>query len=498
MKEILGSAWRAPRNAAIFAAVAAIATASGRCPEAAPLPSSVGQWSTVYTWPDLPIHLHLLPNGKVLSWADGNRPETSASQPGSVNAHVVDIPAGQPPGDSVSVLNSKTDIFCSGHAFLSDGRLFVTGGRSVGPAQGVPDVNIFDYRGNTWTTKADYSAEYARWYASALTLPNGEVLLLSGTIDDINDPNLLPQVWKTGQGGFRDLTSAKLKLQNYPKLHVAPNGKVFHVGPEKATRFLDTSGTGSWTAGPSRKFSSRKTGASVMYDDGKILIVGGGDPPTKTAEFIDLKAASLAWQYASSMTYARRHINATVLADGKVLVTGGTSKSGNDASGAVLAAEMWDPATGPTGSWTTLASMQVPRLYHSTAILLPDGRVLSAGGNKANKNAEIYSPPYLFKGARPTISAAPASVSYGQTFSVQTPDAEAINKVRLIRLSSVTHSTNMNQRAGTLSFTKVSGSLNVTIPSNPNASPPGDYMLFILNTEGVPSIAKIIAVGAGV
>jgi hypothetical protein len=192
-------------------------------------------------------------------------------------------------------------------------------------------------------------------------------------------------------------------------------------------------------------------------------------------------------------------VNATVLPDGKVLVTGGSSAPGNDAAGAILAAEMWDPAT---GSWTTMASMQVPRLYHSTAVLLPDGRVLSAGGGRPpakdggtnNLNAEIYSPPYLFNGPRPTIGSAPATIGYGQTFAVQTPDAASIAKVRLIRLSSVTHSTNMNQRIETLSFTQASDGLNVTVPSNRNLLPPGHYMLFILNGAGVPSIATIVQV----
>jgi len=189
-----------------------------------------------------------------------------------------------------------------------------------------------------------------------------------------------------------------------------------------------------------------------------------------------------------------------LLPDGKVLVTGGTSSPGfNDATNSVLEAEMWDPAT---GFWSTMASMQVPRLYHSTAVLLPDGRVLSAGGGRPsatsggtdNWNAEIYSPPYLFKGARPIVSSAPTSLSYGQVFSAQTPDAANIADVTLIRLSSVTHSFNMNQRFTRLAFTRVSGALNITAPSNHSIVPPGHYMLFILNGNGVPSIAKIVQI----
>jgi hypothetical protein len=182
-----------------------------------------------------------------------------------------------------------------------------------------------------------------------------------------------------------------------------------------------------------------------------------------------------------------------------VLVTGGSGSAAfNDGAGAVLAAELWDPAT---EAWTTMASMRVKRVYHSTAILLPDGRVLSAGGTAGtngvvnNRDAEIYSPPYLFKGPRPTITAAPTSVGYGQTFAVQTPDATGIAKVRLVRLSSVTHSFNMNQRIETLAFTRATGGLDVTVPSNRNLLPPGHYMLFILDGAGVPSVATIVRVG---
>jgi hypothetical protein len=197
------------------------------------------------------------------------------------------------------------------------------------------------------------------------------------------------------------------------------------------------------------------------------------------------------------MTYARRQLNATILADGKVLASGGSSAAGfSTESGSVLAAELWDPAT---GTWSQMASMTTPRLYHSTALLLPDGRVLSAGGGRCagcnvdRTNAEIYSPPYLFKGARPTVTGAPTAVGYNQAFTIQTPDAANITKVTWIRLSSVTHSFNMNQRFSTLVISsRTSGALSVTSPANSNLSPPGHYLLFVLNSNGVPSVARIV------
>jgi hypothetical protein len=471
-------------------------------------PAVVGAWSPVYGWPDVAIHLHLLPstsNGiaKLLTFADDDVPGVKDRNPGFAKAFVVDIPAGQPPGAVVEVFNNQTNLFCSGHAFLPDGRLFVTGGHAGVNYYGVADVNIFDPASQSWQTTSGYPINYARWYGTALTLANGEVLVLGGTIGGSADSNPLPQVWQAG-GGFRDLTSALLKLKPYPKIYLAPNGRVFHVGPEQVTRFLDTAGTGQWIAGPKRQFGFRNYGPSAMYGDGTVLVIGGakvGATPTNTAEVINLTVPAPAWRYTNPMRFARRHANATVLPDGKVLVTGGSASVGfNDAAGAVLAAELWDP--GPE-TWATMASMAVPRVYHSSALLLPDGRILSAGGGRPkaknggvhNENAELYSPPYLFKGPRPTIASAPAAVGYGGTFSVQTPDAANIAKVRLLRLASTTHTFDMNQRVSTLSFTAAGGALNVTVPSNRNLVPPGHYMLFLLNSEGVPSIAKIVRVG---
>jgi hypothetical protein len=243
-----------------------------------------------------------------------------------------------------------------------------------------------------------------------------------------------------------------------------------------------------------------------MYDTGKILVVGGGDTPTKTAEAIDLTGAST-WTPVGSMAVARRQLNATLLADGKVLVTGGTNATGfNTAptSSAVLAAELWDPAN--PGVWTVLSSMSHNRLYHSTAQLLPNARVLSVGSGQPaatgltdDYTAEIFSPPYLFNqdgtpATRPVISSAPSNVSYGQAFTVNTASAASITKVTWIRLSAVTHSFNQNQRMNVLSFTPGSGAITVTAPLNSNLAPQGHYMLFIVNGNGVPSMAKIIRI----
>ena len=285
----------------------------------------------------------------------------------------------------------------------------------------------------------------------------------------------------------------------YPQMLLAPNGKVFNSGPTTTTRYLDTAGSGTWSVVAIRSSDlNRSYGSAVMYAPGKVLVMGGGDPPTNTAKVIDLNQPTPSWRAVGSMAFARRQINATLLPDGKVLVTGGTSSPGfNNPTGAVHAAEVWDPD--PTKeNWTTLASSSagIPRVYHSTALLLPDARVLSMGGN-GYPQTEIYSPPYLFKGPRPTITSAPTSVAYGQTFFVQTPDAAAITKVTMLRLSSVTHAFNMSQYISTLSFSPTPGGLNVVAPSGGTVAPPGRYLLFILNGSGGPSVGSIVKLGVG-
>ena len=231
---------------------------------------------------------------------------------------------------------------------------------------------------------------------------------------------------------------------------------------------------------------------------GKVVLIGGNDPPTATALTLDLNVATPGTTQIGSMAFARRQHNATVLPDGTVLVTGGTSSAGfNNPAHSVLAAELWNPSS---GRFKTLSSAQKPRLYHSVAALLPDGRVISAGGSGSGapvyKNAEIFSPPYLFNNdgtpaTRPSITNAPGSIGFGSGFSVTTSN-EDVSRFSLIRLSSVTHSTNFDQRFINMPFNRTGTQSSLTAPANGNLAPPGYYLLFALNAKGVPSIGKIL------
>jgi hypothetical protein len=463
-----------------LAAFALIVLCLGAAPVGGAQPEVTGQWSSVPNLPYYPIHIHLLPTGKVMIWGgysiSGDNahlwdPDTAATTPLSLAGY---------------------DLFCSGHSFLADGRLLVAGGNlNLDIKAGLADASLYDPTSDVWTRLPDMNA--GRWYPTVTTLANGDALVIAGNTET-GGTNPLPQVWQATSGTWRDLTNAVLNLPFYPWMYVAPNGKLFMAGPSVTARYLDPAGTGAWTAVADSSLY-RDYGSSVMYDDGKVLIVGGGGgrggsaPPTNTAQVIDLNAPIPVWRTVAPMAIGRRQLNATLLPDGTVLVNGGTSAAGFDnPAGAVFAAELWNPTT---ETWTTLASALIPRLYHSAALLLPDGRVLTTGGNN-KPQTEVFEPPYLFKGPRPTITAAPPTVTYGEAFFVETPDAASVTQVTWVRLSSVTHAFNMNQRINRLAFAPAPGGLTVTAPPDANLAPPGHYMLFLLNSNGVPSVAKII------
>ncbi len=442
--------------------------------------STTGQWSSLQTWPYRGVHINLLPNGKVLFWSYYSE---------ALNPQIWD-----PVANTVTAAKSVSySLFCAGHSFLADGRVFVTGGH-IADYTGYTHTIIYDWRNNTWTAGPEMNA--GRWYPTNTTLPNGNVLIISGDINSNTNVDTLPQVYNPGTNTLTNLSTATLALPLYPRMFVAPNGKVFYAGPNSPSRYLSTSGTGSWSSVGNLVHSPRDYGSAVMYDVGKIIYMGGGgsstsSTPQATAEIINLNSSTPAWISTGSMHNARRQMNGTVLPDGTVLASGGGSCGGFDPSNCpVYTPEIWNPAT---GTFTSMAGdpAQVYRGYHSTAILLPDGRVLSAGGNVGGPNASLFSPPYLFKGARPTISSAPSGINYGQTFFVGTPNATSITKIGFIKMGAVTHANNYDQRYIPLTIAQASGGLNITAPANANIAPPGYYMLFLVNSSGVPSVAAI-------
>jgi galactose oxidase-like protein/Big-like domain-containing protein len=450
--------------------------------------TGMGRWDGAFSTPVVDVHMHLLPTGKVLMW--GDQGEAQLWDPANPSAGFTSV--------------TKTfRMYCSGHTILRDGRLLVVGGTSPS-TRGLRLATVFDPISRSWS--ATSSMAQGRYYPTITSLPDGEVLAISGHDTTLADVTI-PEVWNGS--AWRQLTNAPLAIPNpyYPAMFVAPNGKVFLAGFPQTSQYLDVTGTGQWTPVADRNVADRTMGSAVMYAPGKILYAGGGDPPTASAEVIDLNQPAPSWRSVQGMAFPRRQMNATLLADGTVLVTGGTSGPGfNSQAGAVHEAELWNPQT---ESWTMMAPESKTRTYHGTSLLLPSGQVLSSGGGEgggitfANSefSAQVFSPPYLFNAdgspaARPTITSAPSTLSYGQSFTVQTPDAGSVTLGTLIRLSSVTHAFNMSQLIYGLTFTVTSStSVSATAPPNANLALPGPYMLFLINGSGTPSVAKIVMVG---
>ena len=450
-----------------------------------PNTTGLGRWEPLFNTPVVGVHTHLLITGKVLIWGDEGDAQLWT------------------PGGGFTAVPKTHRIYCSAHTFLPDGRLLVVGGTSTGTL-GLRLSAIFNPSSGSWSAAA--SMAQGRYYATTTTLPSGDILAVSGH-DTTKAVVTIPEV---GNGNaWRRLTSAPLSIPDpyYPAMFVAPNGKVFMAGFPQMTQYLDVGGTGAWTPVGNRIVADRKLGSAVMYAPGKILYAGGGDPPTATAEVIDLNQASPSWRSVGRMAFARRQMNATLLADGTVLVTGGTSSPGfNNQAGSVRSAELWNPAT---ESWRTLAAESRDRTYHGTSLLLPTGQVLSSGSGegggipyaRSDFTGQIFNPPYLFNAdgtpaVRPRIGSAPARLSYGQSFTVETPDAASITRGTLIRLSSVTHAFNMSQLNYPLTFSAAGATtLGTTAPPSGNLAPPGPYMLFLIDASGTPSVARMVMVG---
>ncbi len=521
-----------------------------------------GEFAPMDFLPLVPVHLSVLPDRRILFWSRDmlvNNAGAVKQKGGSSDAYVWNMANGQ----MLAVPNSTTNLFCSGHTFLPDGNLFVTGGHRSAhfDAAGEAHTNIFNFQTNTWTQGPVMNN--GRWYPYNVTINTGEPVVMAGSywanepLPPYNpyDPNgtfptnrsmptnLIPQSYTPGPGGaFKDL-AAPASISQYPFLHLLTNGKVFQAqtgfvsggNPDRQSRLFDPVAN-VWTNLPSTQ-RPHAMGSSAMFADDTVMLVGGfgnSFAPVPDVESINLAAPSPTWTIRESMRFPRVYHTATLLPDGKVLVSGGVGCPGSInlqtvnpnngimtcSAGQVLSPELWDPQT---GKWTTMNKHVDVRAYHSVAALLPDGRVLIGGGGLPGAvgetglfgapitdvnqdharlfghfSIEIFSPPYLFDAngnpaPRPVITSAPQSATYGETIFLATTGAGLQPKVSLVRLPSVTHGTNQDQRLVSIDPVPVPGGINVTIPTSPSKVPPGHYMLFVLN-NGVPSVSTIIRV----
>jgi galactose oxidase-like protein len=454
-----------------------------------------GQWTTLPgTAPINPVHAVLMHNGKVLFVSgSGNFPTN----------HDYETAVWDPQAQAFVQQPIAWDMFCNGIVVLPDGRPLINGGTlQYDPFYGQLRNAVYDPGTGLFTDVQ--SMAHGRWYPTVTTLGDGRVMTFSG-LTETGATNTTVEIYTAGLGWSQEYP-AGWTPPLYPRMHLLPDGRVFYSGAGTESRLFDPS-TKAWSAvlATTNYSVTRTYGSSVLLpltpENGykpRVMILGGGNPSTATTEIIDLSAPVPAWAYGPSMSQPRIEMNATILPNGKVLATGG-SFNDEDAATASLNADLYDAAT---NTFTTAGANAFPRLYHSNALLLPDATVLLTGGNPIRgsyePHLEIYTPAYLFNGSsgfavRPTITDVPAGpIGYGTTFQVHTPTALEIASVVLVRPGAVTHAFDMDQRLVGLSYSVGLGVLNVTAPPNGNIAPPGYYMLFILNSAGVPSVASFV------
>ena len=458
-----------------------------------------GQWQTLpYTVPINPIHVALLHTGKVLIVSgSGNLPSNLNFQAGVWDPHSGTITT-QPVG---------WDMFCNGMVVLPDGRPFIMGGTlQYDPFHGELRASVYDPATNAFTDLQ--SMAHGRWYPTATVLGDGRVMVFSG-FGEAGGTNTSVEFY-SASSGWSAAFSAPWTPPLYPRLHLLPNGNVFYSGSTTGSSLFNPA-TRTWTTNMAfTNYNGIRTyGSSVLLPltpannyTPKVMIMGGGNPSTASTELIDLSAGTPKWVYGPNMSQPRIEMNATILPNGKVLALGG-SLNDEDTNTASLNADLYDPAS---NTFSPAGTEVYARLYHCVSLLLPDGTVWVAGGNPQRgtyePHMEIYSPAYLFNpdgtlATRPAITGTSSSViGYNGAFQVQTPDAANISSVVLMRNGADTHSFDMDQRYVGLSFTTSTGVLSVTSPPNSNIAPPGYYMLFILSTSGVPSLAAMVQVSA--
>ena len=484
-----------------------------------------GSWQRLPDAPEFAVHGAVLRTGKIMIW--------------SGHAEV-----GQTYGLSTALFDPSTnlyttvpfsdneDLFCAGHAFLPDGRLVAGGGANQGQ---VKSTHIFDPISESWSRLEGGELREFRWYPTMITMSDGRIAIVSGTsggfggvVEEIEVLNLSKPSPPPGTAvHYWDLVSGSSKSFSglYPGFHWLPSGEMFfsrtgwnsHVGIGDDAAMFTFSGqnSGSWSNLAPLTFPDRKEGCSViLIDDSEdqptvqVLVLGGRDqtnPAISNCEIIELTdpQATVGWTETAPMNHSRIGLTAVILPNGRVMAVGGrqTANRFDNSPVHVMACEIYDPET---DTWALTPEMAFARQYHSVALLMPDCRVFTSGGVDMTHNgpgmapynqqtSEVYSPEYLSLGAQPSISNAPGNGNYGETVAIQSPNVAEIVEVSLLAPGAITHHTDTHQRYIKLKIdSQTAAEVNVRLPGNANVAPPGNYMLFLINNQGVPSAAHFI------
>lgn len=471
-----------------------------------PAKSALGIWGSTINFPIVPAAAALLPGNKLLTWS-AYSPTTFGGSKGITQTSVFDLSTGTVSHTQVS--QTGHDMFCPGTSLLADGRILVSGGSDSGK------TSFYNPRTDTWSPGPDM--QIPRAYQSNVTMSSGEVFSIGGSWSGALGGKH-GEVWSDA-GGWRTLPgvsvsniltndpAGEFRSDNHAWLSSAAGGRVFHAGPSRQMNWISSAGSGSITPAGQRSDSpDAMNGNAVMYDIGKILTMGGASAyenvaATARAYAIDINEGVTVSRTAD-MGHTRSFANGVALPDGQVLVVGGqaTPVPFSD-SGARMEPELWNPAT---GKWTMLAPMTVPRTYHSVALLLPDGRVFVGGGGLCDTcttnhlDGQIFTPPYLLntdgtERPRPSILSAPVTAAAGSKIAVTT--GSKISKFSLMRMSTVTHTVNTDQRRIPLTAINTSGNTaTLSLPGDRGVLVPGSYLLFAMDSNGVPSVATTLTI----
>ncbi len=453
-----------------------------------------GAFGQVYNWPLIPIHMAMMPDGRLMSFGT----TALGRQTGFTIYDIYDPAQGLFNGHLTLPNNTGVDQFCSSQVFLASSNEMLTIGGDVYSEAATSSINTGTnatalFKGTTNTLTKGNNMNLPRWYASGITLRNGETFIMGGLGGEA-----YPEIRGTN-GTFRPLTGADTSRLDYwyPRIFEKEDGRVFGYDSYGNYYMVNVAGTGSLQIINQWDYTRfGETGSAVQYRPGKILQLAGY---STSASIIDFSGATPTFTATTNSPLRRQTGTASLLPNGNVIYTGGSTNY-NELATAHRSVDIWNPTT---GQWTRGASGTQSRLYHSINMLMPDGTVLIGGGGawgpESNTNVEFYYPPYLFNGAqmavRPTVTAAPTNVAIGGTFQLTVNDPTSpIARVTMIKSGSVTHDMNLEQNFNELTFTRAGNVLTVTAPTVALNAPPGYYMVFAINAAGVPAQARMVRI----
>ena len=462
-------------------------------PASAQNPGTVGAWSAVQNYPVVPVSAGVMPDGKIVAWDQANAAPWFGPVPHNGPAMVLTPGSGAVTRSSNEAPNT---LFCSLLTSLPDGRLAVIGGGSDSGGGASSKVQVYDEDSRTFSVIGQM--ERARWYPGGSIDAQGNPIVAGGTSTGIERIDA-----STGTG---TLLNTSFPAHWYADLIRTPDNR-FAIedvgdlqGGENSSRFM-LNGTSLSSSSDTTLLKNRYRGIRTMIGPHKMLWSSGGT--SRESMIIDASGGTPTYSAAASSAFPHMTGQGVTLPTGDVLAVGGNSSGSSSIGTPVMTPELYKPAS---NTWSSMANMSRQRQYHSVAALLPDGRVWSAGTSwegTQEANGQYFSPPYLYTSSgqpasRPTATDAPSSVKAGDSFSIATSNPSQIRSASIVRLASTTHQLNAGQAYVPLS-TSVSpngGRVQMTAPTGVQA-PPGYYMVFLIDSNGVPSVAPIVRLRSG-